>query len=107
MFISVDIERIRAHCTILQAEQREADALTACLANYRQAASDAGLTEDTAFWEKQLQIIRDQKRYIQGRISLLEQMLEQFTKLKHETAECLKDASSQMNYLTTIFGNLS
>lgn len=109
MLISVNISYIKAHCSILREEQKVVEALSDCLKNQCKIACDANLVDDVIFWEKQLKILQDQRQYIQGRISLLEQMAEQFTKLNREIAECLEDASNRIKHLgalSTIFEDL-
>lgn len=102
MFISLNIQNIQSQVSILRKEQSVIQVLSECLKNQCKIACAANLVDDVIFWEKQLKILQDQRQYIQGRISLLEQMVEQFTKLKHETAERLEDVSNQMKHLTTM-----
>ena len=68
----------------------------------REIAFNTNLTDDVAFWEKQLKILQNQRQYIQNRISLLEQMAIQFTRLSEKTEEQLEQIKSQFKNLNLL-----
>ena len=103
MQISFNIEQLQAHCDILREEQREVEELYECMRRNREIAFNTNLTDDVAFWEKQLKILQNQRQYIQNRISLLEQMAIQFTRLSEKTEEQLEQIKSQFKNLNLLW----
>lgn len=103
MVISIDVKQLQFHSDILQKELNAVEALLRYLNECWKLAHDANLSDDVIFWAKQLQIIQDQGKHIRDRILLLEQMADEFTRVKYEAKEHLDNAMSEIKLKNHFF----